>query len=299
MAAKCFVGVDIGGTHVRIVRAAEAPPGLGADIVKFRTPDTVDELVEKIVGHLPESAGAPRGVGIGLAGRVTESHAVWVPALPQLNNVPLSLVIAERLDAPCGLINDAQATLLAEARSGAARGCRDALLVAVGTGIGGAILAGGQVVRGATGTAGAFGWLPVRDQAGTPEHGPWETLASGRALSERARDWTSVERLVHEAQAGDPRAESTLADYAAHLGVGIASLVRMIDPEVVVFAGGLVAAFDTLRSPLVAAMSRAGLPSVGGVPLVPAAHGAMAGVVGALTWAQERWAAEPVEGESA
>ncbi|WP_418605622.1 ROK family protein [Georgenia sp. SUBG003] len=130
-----------------------------------------------------------RSVAVGLPGWTTSTVPRWVPNLPFLDGVPLAESVGERLGASCTLLNDAQATLLAERSEGVLRGRRSAVLVALGTGIGGAVLLEGRIVRGHHGCAGSFGWLPVSAEAPDPHHGGWEQAASGAALESAGQPW--------------------------------------------------------------------------------------------------------------
>jgi predicted NBD/HSP70 family sugar kinase len=141
---------------------------------------------------------------------------------------------------------------------------------------------GGRVVRGAHGCAGSFGWLPLAGGARDDDHGEWETAASGRSLEALAEPWGSVQDLLAAARSGDSDAVATLTGYGRLLGRGTAALASLIDPGVVVFAGGLVQAFDLLAVPMRDAMAEYASPAGRTVPVVPAALGGAAGVIGAL-----------------
>jgi predicted NBD/HSP70 family sugar kinase len=215
-----YVGVDVGGTNVRVAvwSGADASPALASAAA---LPGGLGSLVELVA-----AAAAPpvTAVAVGVPGRVAGGVAAWVPNVPYLEGRDVAGELSARLRAPVALANDGHMALLGEARFGAARGVRDALLVTVGTGIGGAIMRSGRLVRGANGTAGSFGWLscgtppqsaaddasPARraEDAATasapaeaprraaddasppaaepPQVGPWEATASGLALERRA-----------------------------------------------------------------------------------------------------------------
>lgn len=285
--AVFLVGVDVGGTRLRL-RAREIRSGMRAEIIEIPVPESVDAMVEAIASLTRSSIGDQpiESVALGLPGRVVDNGCVWVPNLRFLDGVALGDILAARLSAPCHLINDAQATLLAEAGDGAARGCVNAMLIAVGTGIGGAFLVEGRLVRGANGSAGSFGWLTYTGSTRDEDHGQWERVGSGQALEQIGRAWGGTAGLIAAVRAGEPPARAALDRYSAVLGEGIAALASIIDPDVVVFAGGLSAAFELLRGPLVAAVSEHGSPTGRCVQVVPAALGVAAGVEGALQWAE-------------
>lgn len=279
------LGVDIGGTSLRAATRRDA-------VLTRPVPKSYDELLDAITELAP--AGPVRSVVVGLPGATGTAVPRWIPALPWLDGRPLAADLADRLGASdVVLANDAQLALLGEAREGAARGVSDAVLVSVGTGVGGAILLGGRLVRGSHGTAGSFGWLPSAGVVATPDHGPLELAASGRALDGLAGAGRRGPDLVASAVAGHDRARAVLDGWAAALGAGIAALASIFDPERVVLAGGLSEAFDAYAEALRAAVWRAASPDARGVTIVPAALGSHAGVVGALhaaTTQQEVWA---------
>ncbi|MCP2165320.1 ROK family glucokinase [Goodfellowiella coeruleoviolacea] len=258
------VGVDIGGTSVRagVVDAA----GSVLDTARTPTPSGVAPLEQAIaatVGQLarrhPVSA-----VGLAVAGFVTSDrrsvrfapHLAW-------RGTPVADRMTEVLGMPVVLEHDANAAALAEYRFGAARGARVAVLVALGTGIGGALLIDGQVFRGAHGVAPELGHLRLVP-GGRPcpcgKYGCWERYCSGTALSttavellarnpgrasllarESSRDpgWVTGQRVAGAARDGDPIALQAMAELARWLGEGLALVADVYDPEVVVIGGGV------------------------------------------------------------
>jgi predicted NBD/HSP70 family sugar kinase len=212
-----------------------------------------------------------------------------VPNLPYLDGRPLAADLAGRAGAArVELGNDAQLALLGEAREGAARGCRSAVLVTVGTGIGGAVMAGGRIVRGARGSAGAFGWLPAAGAAATADRGAFELAASGRALDRLAGGGRGARDLVDAARAGEPAARAAVEAYGRVLGTGVAALASILDPEVVLVGGGLSEAMDVLAGPVAAAVAASASPNGRQVPVRAAALGPAAGAVGAVHAARHR-----------
>lgn len=285
-----WLGVDVGGTSIRVGLATDR--GL-ARRAAAPTPDalaafftTVDRLAKEV-----GLDGAADGVGLGLPGVVSPDGGRWVPNVPYLATPELAGRLEERLGGPVTLGNDAQLALLGETREGAAAGRNSALLLSVGTGIGGALLLAGRIVRGAHGSAGAMGWV-VTDTAdpGDPERGVLERLAAGPALDRLAGSLDPPRdsyALVESAQAGDDAAMAAVASVGRQLGAAIAGVGSVVDPEIIVVAGGLAAAFDLLEPPMAAAVERWGSPQLRGVPVVAAALGADAGLVGAAYAARE------------
>jgi glucokinase len=143
--------------------------------------------------------------------------------------------------------SDRTASALADQWLGAARGLSDVVFVAVGTGIGVGIVTGGRPVEGAHGIAGAAGWMvfggPWRPEY--RERGGWETEAAGPAVARRAGR-ESVEAVVTAARAGDRAAIEALDTTADYLALGVAGLIAMLDPQMVVLGGGVLQAGDLL-----------------------------------------------------
>jgi glucokinase len=301
------VGIDLGGTHLRCavvdadgrVEAEErAPtptdwPGLRATIVG---------LVEWLETARPELGG----LGVGAAGMVDREGTVhYAPNIPKLIGVPLQADLRDRLGMPVVVDNDANVAALGELLYGAARGVQHALVITLGTGIGGGIIADGRVARGAHGFAAEVGhWQfdPHGPECACGEIGHWEALASGGALGALARARaaagaapnvlaraggdlravTGVE-VGESAAAGEADGRDIVERYARRVALGFAGLTNILDPEMIVVSGGLVELGDVLLKPLRDAFSAhlEGAPYRPEVPIVAAALGERAGVVGA------------------
>ncbi len=282
-----MIGADIGGTRLR-VRAQDSDSGQRSDVLEIPVPRDTDTLVAAVTdlarrvadGRVIESAAA------GLPGHVRGRYCVWIPNLRFLDDVMLGEMLSDSIGAPSHLINDAQATLIAETREGVAQEHANAVLVAVGTGIGGAIQINHELVLGANGCAGSFGWLPFSGERRDDDHGQWERTASGQALDSLAQKFGGTHALVSAARQGSPDALGLLNHYGALLGEGIAGLASILDPNVVILAGGLVGAFDLFGAALATAVAHHGSPTGRTIPVIPAALGSAAGVIGALLWAK-------------
>lgn len=276
------VGVDIGGTNVRVLVEGAGSP------ITAQVASSAHDLVE-LIAELVARSGVltPTTTCVGLPGRTTSRVPAWIPLLPYLNEYPLAEAIEQRLGGRCVLALDGHLTLEAEMAYGAAVGTEDAVLMAVGSGVGGAIAVRGKVVNGRHGTAGSFGWLPGAVPAVRPTHGSFEKTVGGRALESAAAVFGSVPTLLKLASSGAPEAKTLVDSYAEQLGSGLAAVASILDPEVVILGGGLVKAFPQLQRPLTAAFRNQASPSVVDTPLVPAALGDRAGAIGALHRAQK------------
>jgi glucokinase len=204
-----------------------------------------------------------------------------VPNLPYLDGLDLAQALP---GISIGLGNDAQLSLLAEVRAGAAKGLSDAVLLAIGTGIGSAVLASGTIVAGHAGGACSFGWATA-DLAdpGEDVSGWLERQSAGRALDQLSHTigLAKGHDLIAAARAGHPAALALLARPMDALGTAIGSAVALLDPSAIIIAGGVADAFDVIEPLLRKAVDRRLPPHLRGVALLPAQHGARAGLVGA------------------
>lgn len=286
-----LVGLDIGGTKTaaalvggdgRVLgrRLAPTPAGSGPAAVL----DTAARLVRELL-----DAGGAGPVGVGTAGTVdptTGTIRYATDSLPGWAGTPVADELAARLARPVRVTNDVNAAALGESWVGAGRDRRDLVLVAVGTGLGGAMLQHGRISTGARGGAGEVGHLPApgaeRLRCGCGRYGHLEGIASGTGLS-GAYALETGERITgravaERAAAGEPVAREVVDRAATALGRALAGLVALLDPQAVVLAGG---AADALFPGARAAFT-AELPAAwADVALLPAALGADAVVVGA------------------
>jgi glucokinase len=226
-------------------------------------------------------------------------------------DLPIASRIRRALGLPCQVDNDANTAAYAEYRFGAGRGYRHVLLVTVGTGIGGGIVSDGRLFRGANGFAAEIGHIivePGGPLCGCGNRGCWEQLASGRAIDRMGRAAASADggstllrlaggdleqvsgrHVTEAARQGDEVALRIFAEAGRRLGEGIAGLVNVLDPQVVVVGGGAMVAADLLLDPARASFQEAveGPDSRPHVPLVAAELGNDAGAVGAAALALE------------
>jgi glucokinase len=306
------IGIDVGGTKIAAARISSHGEILAREVV----PSPADET-DAIVGTMVAAARALHTpevvvVGISAAGMV-ESGTGIMRFAPNLawRDLDLRMRLGEPLGLPTVVENDNNAAAWGEHRFGAGRGRRHVLFVGVGTGIGGGIIMDGALVRGAHGFAAEIGHIVVQpdgERCGCGNRGCWETVASGTTISREGR--LAVTRhprsLIAELAQGDPeRATGSLVTRAAReadpvacgilaevghrLGEGIAGLVNVLDPEVVIVGGGAADAGDLLLDPARAAFHRTveapdHRPEV---PIVPAQLGTDAGVIGAAALALE------------
>lgn len=270
------IGVDIGGTKI----AAGVVDDDGAILAKLRRdtdpeqPGEIERAVVELVAELRRDfeVGA---VGVAAAGFVSNDRATVMFA-PNIawRDYPLRDRVAPFIDIPVVVENDANAAGWAEFRYGAGRDVQDMVMLTIGTGLGGAIVVGGGLLRGAHGVAAEIGHVrvvPDGHMCGCGHEGCWEQYASGRALTRQARAAAiaNPERaaallalaggeakkikgpsVTQVAQAGDELGIELLAELGEWIGVGAASLTAVLDPAVIVVGGGVCAAGDLLLNPI-------------------------------------------------
>ncbi len=306
------IGIDVGGTKINAFRVAR--DGRVLDRSTTPTPaDDEDATLDTMI-ELADSLRTPDvlAVGVGAAGMVDAAEGV-LRFSPNLAWRDLSIAarMREALGLPCQVDNDASMAAYGEYRFGAGRGYRHLVLVAVGTGIGGGIVSDGRLFRGANGFAAEVGHVivePGGPLCGCGNRGCWEQVAAGRAIDRMGREEAREQehsilrrlaggdpdkvsgRLVTEAALqGDDAAKRILVEVGRRLGEGIAGIVNILDPQVVVVGGGAIGAGDLLLEPARAAFSDAveGLGYRPRVPIVAAQLANDAGAVGAATLALE------------
>lgn len=259
-ATKPVLSVDIGGT-----KTAAALVWHGERMGETRVPTrvladngrTLAEVVSGVVSKI-DPTGITDRVAIAVAGKVSsDGRKVTLSANLDLVDAPLAERIEATTGRPTRLINDVQAALLAEARFGAARGSRNVLMVALGTGVGGAILTDGRLAGGSHGNAGEIGHTTVKPggrRCGCGGRGCLDQYGSGRALARYARraglDVRSGEEVAQLALTGDARARQAFREVARWVTRGLVDAVTLLDPEAVVIGGGLADSGDLLLGPL-------------------------------------------------
>lgn len=304
------IGLDVGGTKL-LALALDPATGevLGTD--RRPTPRGSEGLIEGMVAAVVDLSAQldlvpDTRVGVGMAGLVDHRGVLrHGPNQPGVRELDVLGGLTERLGDRVTVDNDGNCAMWAEWVSGAAQGTQDAVLVTLGTGIGAGLVIGGRLVRGANGMAGEPGHTTV-DPNGPPcpcgRRGCWERYASGAGLARMARDAAEAgqldgvlsrvggdaavirgEDVVEAARAGDAETQVVLDELAWWTALGIANLIAVLDPEVVVLGGGLIDAADlwldqTRRriTELTVAAGHRDLP-----PVVAAVHGAEAAALGA------------------
>jgi len=303
------VGVDVGGT--KIAAACLSGSTLGESVMVPTDLSSADQIIDQIAEAVSKCRGERLdAVGLGLPSIVDfESGRIVSSANIPLADVPLREVLGSRLGVPVFVDNDATVAALAEAHDEElTMVARDLVMLTIGTGVGGGLVLGGRIYRGATGGAGELGHTIVGmnmssavPQAGHfPQPGSLEGVAAGHALDELARicarehpdtplgkrfaDGRKVTGadLVQEAHDGDREAARVVELWGERLGIGIANAINTFDPAEVVIGGGAARAGEQLLEPARRTAAAYVLPGLGRRTTIRAArHGVRAGVLGA------------------
>ncbi len=268
---------DIGGTSLRAALVSDK-----GEILDRRAaptpPDPLDGMA--LLRSLWQELGPADARAVVIAGGIRPStgEITQSPNLPRWEGVRLGAELS------CEVLNDANGALLGEAWVGVLRGTKAAILLTLGTGVGGGILLDGKLWSGATGCAGELGHVPVRPEGprcGCGSSGCLETYASGTAIA-KAAGTPDAKEAERRARAGDAKARAAFDGAADALGVVLAGLVNAFNPEAIALGGGMAAAFDLLAPRIEAVIAvRAFKLAREGLRLVPAKLGADAGLLGA------------------
>lgn len=254
---------DLGGTKIAaallsreggfLARKTEA-----VDVSSMLAPvEQICRLARELAGKTKISAA-----GIDVPGLVRPNGTVWAPNLPGWQSVPLAGLVRKRLRVPVQVESDRNAAVLGEAWRGAARGKTDVVVLLVGTGIGAGILSGGRLLRGAHELSGCAGWMAVSEADGDDvrRHGGLEAFACGPALVRAAGNSIeagfggklaglptgelTAESIARLAREHDPFARQIFQRAGKLLGLAVANLISLLDPQIVIVSGGMSAAAD-------------------------------------------------------
>jgi glucokinase len=302
-----LLGIDIGGTKIA---AGLVDAATGKVLLSQRIPTRAYEGGEAVLERAIEMARTlmgegvvkniplPAAIGVGAGGQIEPSTGVVLTAtdiLPGWAGTPLLMVIEEAFGLPVAVDNDVNALGAGESRFGAGQDCSNVIFLALGTGVGGAIIANGQLYHGSRGAGGELGHLilhPDGPACGSDgERGTLEYYTSGAALvryygeagGDVALDGVAVGAEAREDPEGP--AAHAVRRVGESLGLGIASLANLFDPDKFIIGGGMADLGDLLLAPARAVLAERALPLVRYTPVVRAALGSDASIVGAATLA--------------
>ncbi len=306
------IGVDLGGTKM-LLGVLDGDSRTVWESRERSAGEGESELVELLVRELEEARAARAGVkaiGMGIPATIDHERGVAVAAvnLP-IEDLPIRDIVVERTGLPAFVDNDANVAALAEHLFGAARGAQNAVMLTIGTGIGGGLILGGEIYRGSTGAGAELGHMAIQMdgpgcQGNCPNRGCVEALASGTALGREglaaaesapdsalgkllaAGEEVDGKAVTVAAQAGDETAIEVFDLVGGRLGVALASYANIFEPETIVIGGGVIAAGDLLLEPARRELEARALRPMNRTPVVPAELGEDAGMIGAAAMAR-------------
>ena len=305
-----YLGVDIGGTNVRYGLVSAAGEILSSSHFLVRSERGFERVIKDITEHFKEfiaaiPAGArPKGVAIGVAGRISPQtgSVIYSPNLPDWRNVPLAARVQEALGLEVRIENDANLYALGEWLAGAGRGLNNLVVITLGTGVGGGLILNGKLWTGSFDNAAEIGHMVVEPD-GKPckcgGTGCLETLASGTAMAQQAKEWiqngepcgykgnleylTSAD-LFDLARQGDTLALKVFDKAGTSLGLALTNVFNILGLEGAIIGGGAGLVFDFLKPKILKELAeRVFTVDVDKITLVRAALGDSAPLVGAPT----------------
>jgi len=312
MGKKYNIGVDIGGTNVKIALVDEKGAIAYSNSVPTRAEMGYEYTIQNIISTIKDSLKESKndisdigGIGFGLPGQIDSINGIvrLLPNIPSWVEVPLAKIVQSEFNIPVKLDNDVRVATLGELNFGAGKGCQNLICLTVGTGVGSGIVLNGQLVRGASMTAGEIGHVIVESHngeiCGCGATGCLEAYASGPSVVKMANEYIAGGKstkykeiaagseitpyIVYEAaKQGDAVAKRIFTIVGEYLGVALVSVVNLLNPEKIIVGGGVGQAGDLILDPIREAIKKRCIPtSAAAVEVVPAQLGESAGVVGA------------------
>lgn len=300
------IGIDLGGTNIAAGLVNENNEIAFRSIKPVCTSGGKEPLVEIIdcIQGLLSHSGVPlencSGIGVGTPGKCSEDGTVFHAYNLGWDGVPLGSTLADRFQLPVTVRNDADCAALGEVTAGAAKGCKSALLITLGTGIGGGFVIDGKIFSGQGMLGGEFGHICIQmegELCTCGERGCWEAYASATALIRQAQAAAlehpesvlqtyyplNGETIFAAAASGDETAKQVICKYAEYIGVGLTGLINALYPEIVLIGGGIANADVALLNPLQTYVKEHYfLRGIAPAPLIRnAALGNDAGIIGA------------------
>lgn len=308
------IGIDVGGTNVKIALVDKSGKIIYSNSVptyaKMGYEYTVNNIKQAIKDLMKETNTTAKdidGIGFDFPGQVDYKTGVvkLAPNIPGWVNVPIAQMIEEEFHISTRIDNDVRCAALGEMKFGAGQGCENFVCITVGTGIGSGLVVNGQLVRGASNAAGEIGHIKLQMKdgliCGCGDTGCLEAYASGPSIVAMAQDYIKGGKstkfremaaaeggeitpymVAKAAEAGDPVAKRIFAIVGEYIGIGLTSVINLLNPEKVIIGGGVAEAGDLLLDPIRKTIKERAMVVAGSaVEIVPAQLGNSAGVIGA------------------
>ncbi len=305
------IGIDVGGTNVKIALVNDKGNIIYSNSIPTRaemgyeyTINNMKEAIAELIKETKSDKKSIEGIGFGFPGQIDYKKGVvrLAPNIPGWVEVPIAEIMEKEFGIPTRVDNDVRCAALGELNYGAGIGCENLICITVGTGIGSGLIINGKLVRGASNAAGEIGHIKL-DMHGGPlcgcgDRGCLEAFASGPSIVAMAEEYikggksTKYRELANPditpyivseaAKQGDPVAKRIFTIVGEYIGIGLASVVNLLNPEKIIIGGGVAAAGDLLLNPIKENLIKRAMPIAGSaVEIVPAQLGNSAGVIGA------------------
>ena len=309
---KNRIGIVVGGTNVKIALVDDSGKIIYSNSVPTRaemgyeyTVNNIKQAIYDLMKETKLTAKDIEGIGFGFPGQVDYKSGIvrLAPNIPGWVEVPIAKMIEDEFHIPTRVDNDVRCAALGELKYGAGKGCENLICITVGTGIGSGLIVNGKLVRGASNAAGEIGHIKLQIHdgpiCGCGDTGCMEAFASGPAIVAMAEEYilggksTKYREMANggditpfivaeAAKAGDPVAKRIFARIGEYIGIGMASVVNLLNPEKIIIGGGVADAGDILLEPLKETLKKRAMKIAGEtVEVVPAQLGNTAGVIGA------------------
>ena len=304
------IGVDVGGTNVKIALVSDKGKIIYSNSIPTRAEmgyeHTINSMKDAIRDLLKETKMKPsdiEGVGFGFPGQIDCKKGVvrLAPNIPGWVNIPIASIIEKEFGIPTRVDNDVRTATLGELNYGAGVGCENLVCITVGTGIGSGLVVNGKLVRGANNAAGEIGHIKLNMQGGPlcgcGDRGCLEAYASGPSIVALAEEYirggksTKYRELANPditpyivavaAKEGDPVARQIFKIMGEYIGMGLVSVVNLLNPEKIIIGGGVADAGEILFNPIKETIANRAMTIQKEVEIVPAQLGNTAGVIGA------------------
>lgn len=312
MFEKYRIGVDVGGTNVKIalvdkkgeIKFPKTVP-TRAEMGYEYTISNIQQAIKDVISEAKIDKNSIEGIGFGFPGQIDCDNGIvrLAPNIPGWVNVPISEIMQKEFNVPVKVDNDVRCAALAELNYGAGVGCKNLVCITVGTGIGSGLIINGKIVRGASNAAGEIGHIKLEMKdgllCGCGDRGCLEAYASGPSIVAMAKEYVmggksakfrelagSVEAITpaivaQAANEGDVVAKKIFEVMGEYIGLGLTSVVNLLNPEKIVIGGGVADAGDILLEPLRRTLKARTMPIQGAaVEVVPAQLGNTAGIIG-------------------
>ena len=309
---KYTIGTDIGGTNVKIALIDKNGSLVYSNTVPTRaemgyeyTLNNIKQAISDLMKETTTSKSSIEGIGFGFPGQIDCTNGVvrTLPNIPGWEDVPVAKIMEKEFLIPTKVDNDVRCAALGELHFGAGKGAQNMICITIGTGIGSGLIINGKLVRGASNAAGEIGHIKLQIHdgpiCGCGDEGCLEAFASGPSIVAMAQAYISSGKstkfremakageitpyiVAEAAKAGDCVALKIYEKIGEYIGIGLASVVNLLNPEKIVIGGGVADAGEILLKPIENALKKRSMPIQGSTcKIVPAKLGNLAGVIGA------------------